>query len=196
MKKNKQTKKVVKTKPSKTTKPSKPNKILVQSEGTKSSRAFVFTGLDGKKYSLTLRQKHFAESYLVLGGNGAQAIIDSGYDVNFKDKHGVDTGNPNYKLAAVMASENLIKPNISAFLTFSLEKYGFTENNVEKQHLFLLNQYSDLRTKAKAIDMFYKRQGSYAPEKKALTDTDGKDLLKGVPDDLIAELARRVTTKD
>jgi len=105
-------------------------------------RFFKFTGLDGKDYSLTFQQKLFVEKYLEFKGNGVEAIIEAGYDVEYK-KNGKSTGVTNRKLAAVMAYENLIKPNISAYITLKLEEYGFNDDNVAKQHLFLINQLGD-----------------------------------------------------
>ena len=92
---------------------------------TKAPRFFKFTGLDGKEYSLTLQQKLFVEEYLEWKGDGVEAIIEAGYNVNYKNKKGEDTGVPNRKLAAVIASQNLIKLNICAYVTLKLDEYGF-----------------------------------------------------------------------
>lgn len=134
--------------------------------GNKNSKGFFkFKGLNNKDYSLTLQQKLFCELYLEYFGNGVEAIIGAGYDVNFKNSKGKDTGNPNRRLAAAIASENLTKPNIIAYIDLKLEEYGFSDDNVKKQHLFNLNQFADLTAKNKAIDMFYKLKGKYAAEK-------------------------------
>ncbi len=124
-------------------------------KGKTRKKLFSFKGEDGRRYNLTLRQKLFSEYYLALRGNGVEAVIKAGY-------RGTKY---NRKLAAVIASENLIKPNIFAYINFRLSEFGFEDENVRKQHLFLLNQFADLRMKAKAIDMFYKLRGEYAPEK-------------------------------
>lgn len=130
------------------------------------NRFFTFVGLDGKRYSLTKKQKSFVEHYLEFKANGVDAIIEAGYDVYFKDKKtGESTGAINYKMAAVMASKELIKVNISAYVTLMLEQYGYTDENASKQHLFLMNQFADFSAKAKALDMFFKVRGQYAPEK-------------------------------
>jgi len=126
-------------------------------------RAFSFKGLDEKIHKINFRQKYFVELYLELHGNGQDAIINSGYNVYNKN------GAINYNLARVMASENLRKPNIVAYVNLKMDQYGYNDDNVFKQHLFLINQHSDLSAKSKGIDMFYKVKGSYAPEKKEHT---------------------------
>lgn len=125
---------------------------------------FKFTGDDGVEYSLTKRQKLFVEYYLTFGANGVDAVIEAGYDVDYKDKNGNSNGTPNRKMASVIATQNLSKLNICAYITTKLEEYGFNDKNVEKQHLFLINQNADLTNKKSALDMFYKLKGKYAPE--------------------------------
>jgi hypothetical protein len=128
---------------------------------------FSFVGrTDGKTYTLQVKQKDFADYYLEFKGDGVEAIIEAGYDVNYKNKKGEDTGVPNRKLASVMAYENLRKPHIIAYINSKLEEYGFNDDSVEKQHLFLLNQHADLKTKMKAVDIFYKVRGKYPKEAK------------------------------
>ncbi len=122
---------------------------------------YNFTGKDGKTYNLQFKQKRFAECYLRNGGNGSQAIIEAGYRVNHKNKTGEDTGVPNRNLAKVMAYEELRKPHITSLINAKLEEYGFNDDSVKEQHLFLLNQHADLKMKAKAVDMFYKLKGKY-----------------------------------
>ena len=110
----------------------------------------IYTATDGKKYRLTDKEKKFCESYLEFKGNGVDAIFEAGY-------------NPKNRLiAAAMAYENLRKPHIFNYINLKLEEYGFGDENVEKQHLFLLNQQADFNSKGKAIDMFYKLKGKYA----------------------------------
>lgn len=120
---------------------------------------FTFKGEDKKEYSLTLQQKLFAELFCDTSMNGVTAIIGAGYNVEGKG------GGINYKLAAVMAKENLLKPNISAYITVLLERYGLTDDNLDKQTLGVVNQWGDLNAKIRAIDIFHKKRGSYAPDK-------------------------------
>lgn len=122
-------------------------------------KTFSFTGVDGKTYELTEQQKLFAELFCNMSMNGVQAIIDAGYNVTGR------TGQINYRLAAVMAKENLLKPNISAYVTVLLERYGLTDDHIDKQTLGVINQWGDLNAKVRAIDIMNKKRGSYAPEK-------------------------------
>jgi len=117
---------------------------------------FKFSGLDKKNYRLTFQEKRFCELYLEWEGNGTEAAWES-----FKCK--------NKKVAATVASEYLRKPNVFAYIDLKLDEYGYNDENVRKQHLFVLNQMADLHAKNKAIDMYYKQKGLYAPEKKELS---------------------------
>lgn len=114
---------------------------------------FKFKGLDRKEYKLSLKEKRFCEAYLEFFGNGVDAVFEAGYKVK------------NALVAKSVAYENLTKPHIIAYIDLKLEEYGYDDKNVEKQHLFTLNQFADLAAKNKAIDMYYKRKGLYAPEK-------------------------------
>ena len=136
--------------------PISPNSTVKLQAGTTN-----FIGLDKKKYRIGFRQKLFCEHYLEESGNGVEAVISAGYDVNYKDSNGNDTGRPNRNLAHVIASENLRKPTIFHYINLKLEQYGFTDDNVEKQHLFLINQHTDLNVKAKGIDLYYKVKNKY-----------------------------------
>ena len=127
---------------------------------------FSFIGKDGKRYSMQYKQQLFADYYLEFSGDRIEAIISAGYDVNYKDREGNDTGEPNRKLCSVMAYELLSSPNITSYINSKMAERGFNSDNVEEQHLFLLNQHADLKMKAKAVDMFYKVRGKYPKETK------------------------------
>ncbi len=118
---------------------------------------FKFKGLDGKNYKLTLKEKKFCEAYLEFSGNGVEAVFQAGY----KAKNGL--------VAKSIAYENLTKPHIFAYVDFKLDEYGFNDENVKKQHLFIVNQMADLSAKNKALDMYYKLKGQYAPEERKLS---------------------------
>lgn len=132
--------------------------------GKSKTALFKYMGLDGVEYSMTLKEKKFVELYMQGGANGTQAVIDAGYDVYNKK-----TGAINRNLAAVIAYELLRKPHIYSFVNVLMDQYGFNDGNVERQHMFLLNQDADLTAKRGAVDMFYKLKGKYAPEKIAMT---------------------------
>ena len=111
------------------------------------------------KDKLTLKQRRFCDYYLEGFGNGTEAVIKAGYNVSKKN------GTPDRSLAKSIASENLTKPNIVECLQKGLEADGFNDKAIMKQHLFLINQFSNLSIKAKAIDMYYKKAGVYMPAK-------------------------------
>jgi len=165
-----------KEKPKKTVKLRSKIKKKTVKKPPANSRFFKFTGDDGKKYSLTTLQKLFVECYLEFGANGTNAVIEAGYDVQFK-KNGKPTGGVNRNLASVISSENLLKPNICAYIAIKLEEYGFNDDNIEKQHLFLVNQHANLPTKQRAISDYYKLKGKYAPEEKKIKHELTQELL-------------------
>lgn len=111
----------------------------------------IFTGKDGREYKLTFKEKLFVEKYLEAYANGTEAMMQV-YDVK------------NRKVAAAMAAEYLRKPNIYSYVNYLMEEYGYNDDNVEKQHLFLLNQASDLKSKAKAVEMFHKLRKKYGDD--------------------------------
>lgn len=131
----------------------------------KGSKKFTYTADDGKEYTLTEQQKKFCEKYCEYGCSGIDAIYGAGYKA--KDK----------KVAKSMASEYLTKPNIFNYITTLYDEYGLNDENVAKEHLFLINQKADLTNKAKGLDMYYKKKGSY-PNKIDLT-SDGEKVIIG-----------------
>ena len=109
---------------------------------------YSFMASNGNKYTLTLKEKKFSDLYLQFNGNGTRAAFEI-YDCK------------NVRVAAAIASENLTKPNIIAYVNLKLEENGFNDENVKKQHLFMLNQFSDLSAKNKAIETYYRVTGKY-----------------------------------
>lgn len=128
-------------------------------------KGWRFIGLDGAEHSITLRQKLFVEEYLRNGNKGIPAVAFAGYSVYkptlTKDKNGDFIQEVDVKLASAISSENLDKPVIQAYIAVMLPQYGLTEENVNRQHAFLLNQEEDLPAKGKAIDMYRKMKGQY-----------------------------------
>lgn len=59
-----------------------------------------------------------------------------------------------YMAAAAAASRLLKNVKVINRITELLETGGFNEVNVDKQHLFLINQFSDLKSKMAAIKEF------------------------------------------
>lgn len=120
---------------------------------------------DGKTYRMTQKEKAFCEHYLEFYGNGVEAVYEAGYKA--RDR----------KVAAQIAYDNLRKPNLMAYIDSLLVDYGFNDENVEKQHLFVMNQLADLPAKNKAIEMFYKLKGKFAPEKHEVKVENLTDLI-------------------
>jgi len=107
-----------------------------------------------------LKQETFCQFYIDVDremfGNGTQCYIEA---------YNPDTSKPNwYKSANASAGRLLVNVNIIERINELLEKGGFNDENVSKQHLFLLNQHKELPVKMKAIDSYYKLTGKNAPE--------------------------------
>lgn len=145
-------KKQTKTKTKK--KDSKPKEIVINNDFSYVSPA------DGKTYTMTVKEKLFSDYYLEFKGDGVDAVFEAGYKVK------------SARVASAIAYENLRKPHIIAYVNSKLEEAGFNDDGVYKQHLFLVNQHADLKSKAKGIDMFYKLKGSYAPDKSVNLNID------------------------
>lgn len=124
---------------------------------------------------ITPKQKKFADAYLE-SGNGTLAVMES-YDVP-QDK-------PN--LAAVIASENLTKPNVINYLEQALpddllariHKEGLEATRLE-------DEGPDFNVRHKYLDTAYKLKGSYAAEKSINMNVSAKDLEATI----IADIAR------
>jgi hypothetical protein len=116
-------------------------------------RIFKYVAEDGIEYSMTFQQKKFCEAYLSFKANGVDAIFKAGYTPK------------NRLIASSMASDLLRQPNIFNYINSKFEEFGLNDDNVYKQHLFILNQNENLRVKQGAIDMMYKIRDKYAGEK-------------------------------
>ena len=128
-------------------------------KGSLNGRRYNFTALDGIKYTLTQRQRAFAELFTKLDGNGVDAIIEAGYQCYYPNSK-----IPNRKAAAVIASVNLKKVNVSKYIEKIYEDIGLNNPIVDKHHLFNITQFADLGAKNKAIDMYNRKRSRYAPE--------------------------------
>ena len=124
-----------------------------------------------KVKQLSPRREKFCQIYTSndreLFGNGVQTYIEV-YEPN--------TSKPNwYKTARSSASQILTTINVIERINELLEEQGFSDENVGKQHLFLLNQHDDKGVKMRAIDSYYKLKGKNAPDKVDLS-TLGKSI--------------------
>ena len=118
-----------------------------------------------KKKPLSVRQEKFCQLYLDydkdLFGNGVQCYLEI-YDI--------DLTKPNwYKTACISASQLLSNPKVCDRIAELLGKGGVNDENITKQHLFLINQHKDFGVKMKALSDYYKLKGKYAPDKKQLS---------------------------
>jgi hypothetical protein len=103
---------------------------------------------------LNHQQELFCQLYIgketELFGNGAQC-----YMAVYGKEHMLRFRKPmSYIVAASLASRMLTKVNIIERINALLETGGFNNENVDKQHLFLINQHADLKTKMAAIKEF------------------------------------------
>lgn len=78
-----------------------------------------------------------------LFGNGVRCYLEA---------YGKGKSKPmSFMVAAALASRLLTTVKIIARINELLETGGFSNENVDKQHLFLINQHADLKTKLGAI---------------------------------------------
>lgn len=106
---------------------------------------------------VTIKQEQFCQLYVngdkELFGNGVQSYLEV-YDI--------DISKPNwYKTACAATSQLLSNIKVIDRIRELLETGGFNDENIEKQHLFLLNQHTDLGVKMRAISDYYKLKGKY-----------------------------------
>ena len=108
---------------------------------------------------LNLQQEKFCQIFTTdreLFGSGTESYIAAyNYDINKKN---------GYQTAAAAATRLLKNVKICKRIADLLSKEGFNDENVQKQHLFLINQHADSGTKMRAISDFYKLKGKYAPD--------------------------------
>lgn len=117
--------------------------------------------MEEKQTKLSIRQEKFCQLYLDydkdLFGNGVQCYLEI-YDI--------DKSKPNwYKTACQASSRLLSNVRVCERIAELLETEGFNDENITKQHLFLINQHKDFGVKMKALADYYKLKGKYAPDK-------------------------------
>lgn len=124
---------------------------------------------------LNLQQEGFCKLYTnseaidrEVFGNGVQcylAVYGAEYLMKYKKPM-------SYEAALAMSSRLLTNVKVIDRINNLLEEGGFNDVNVDRQHLFLINQHSDLRTKMQAIK-------EYNSVKKRV-DNSTKLVLNGV----------------
>lgn len=103
------------------------------------------------EFGLNLQQESFCQLY-ALGdrdtfGNGTKCYLEVyGPDYMLLNKKPLS-----YQSAMVSASDLLRLPKIIDRINNLLETGGFNDENVDKQHLFLINQHADFKSKLGAI---------------------------------------------
>lgn len=133
-----------------------PKKKSVRPKVKPDSRAgiYKFVGTDGKKYSLTWKQRAFADVMLRMDTPAVKAVVEAGYDVIKKD------GKVNWRVAASIASENLTKPNILEYLRVN-EPHSLEDAVLMNELAWVASQRFDLSAKMKAMDQAWKLKGKY-----------------------------------
>lgn len=123
------------------------------------SQIFQFTDLEGNDHTLTELEYKFADLCVGLDKSPFQCVIEAGFNV-YDDK-----GKLNKGLTWSMAHEYLNKPKIRAYINKQLSSVKLTREVVMLELAQLLVQKIDYKSKTKAMDMFFKITGEYAPEK-------------------------------
>ena len=94
----------------------------------------------------------FVSSDTEFYGNGTQSYLKAYRERRSKNGNsGKIKRILTYDVARANACNLLTRPRIIERINELLEKRGFNNENVDKQHLFLLNQFADLKTKLGAI---------------------------------------------
>lgn len=127
------------------------------------------------KEGLNLQQEAFCQLYVnadtEVFGNGAQCYLKVYGEEYFKKNN----KQMSYMAAIACASRLLTKANVIARINELLETGGFNEENVDKQHLFLINQHADFKTKMAAIKEYNELKGRI--QKKVQVQFNIKDVL-------------------
>jgi hypothetical protein len=124
--------------------------------------------------ALTAKQYDFVKAMVATRGNKLQSIVDS-YDIDQTKK--------GWKFVAYdMASNNLKKPAISEALNELFSDMGLTDDTVDKELQYVIEQKAELSPKVSAITEYNKIKGRHA-------DISVKHKFAKVSD---AELEKRI----
>lgn len=152
------------------------------------------------EWGLKPKQEEFCTLYATdreFLGNGTQCYLEVyGYKDDESDRK------ISYESAKANASRLLTNDNIIKRINSLLEAEGFTDENIDKQHLFLANQFADLKTKLGAIREYnalkkrVKAEGSDQPKELHLHLHRTEKVVKIVGDaeeQLRKELANEIS---
>lgn len=152
-------------------KESKSKKVVAEVAGIPITADFGYIDKRGNRRNMTDLEKKFADLYLETRGNAIEAVLGAGYEIRSPNKIDV---------ARAIAFENLSKPHIVYYLQAQLDKIGLNDENVDNQLAFLINQFSDLKTKHRSVETYYKLTGRFAPEKHLNINAPLKDILEAI----------------
>lgn len=130
---------------------------------------------------LNLQQEEFCKLYTnsesidrEMFGNGVQCYLEV-YGGEYSEKN----KKPMSYLVAIAASSRLLaNVNIITRINELLEEGGFNDVNVDRQHLFLINQHADLKTKMAAIKEYNAVKKRVEPNKQTLVVTISGESAK------------------
>jgi hypothetical protein len=126
---------------------------------------------------LNLQQERFCQLYATdveFFGNGVETYLEV-YDIDKTNKNW-------YKTACVCASKLLSNDKVIARINELLDSQGLNDGHIDKQLLFLINQFSDFGSKIAAIREYNKLKQRIT-EKTDIT-TGGKPLID--PNDIFS----------
>lgn len=110
--------------------------------------------VNGKIYRLTPRQELFCRKYIQYS-NATKAYLETYETKEYSD---------------VLAYKLMSRPHIQIRIQQLMQAEGFNDLAVANRHRQVILHGQD-KDSLKAIDMYYKIRGAYAPEKKEVTVT-------------------------
>ena len=99
----------------------------------------------------------FSEAYIESRGNGVASARAAGY----KGTYGVLNS---------VSMDNLQKPSILAYIQFLLKDSGLSDEGVDKELLWAIQQNASLSAKVQAIREYNNVKGRHAPEEHIITN--------------------------
>jgi hypothetical protein len=144
-----------------------------------------------KKDGLNINQELFCRLYATEAeffGNGVQSYAVA---------YGIKLNKINYKSTQVCASQLLSIPMVISRIRDLLQIEGYNDENVDKQHLFLINQFEDLKTKMSAIKEYnvIKKRTESKPNESPITNQTINIIGQEALTDFIELYRSKVTDK-
>ena len=131
-----------------------------------------------KLSKMDLKTKAWAKEYVSNGFNGTKTALKFAKNKDMKRE-----------TAAVISTENLMKPSYLKPIIQEMEEISLNDNEVSKKLKRNLKQKANISASNNAIDIYHKLKGNYAPERKETINLKltGADLDKRI-DEKIQEL--------